>query len=107
MGIDENLGQGFITGVKDTDEQLIAGVVDTGNKEKVVNTVSLRIFRTLRNGPNGILRARGKLINEKNLMTKISCQTFFNSLFLRTVAGRGVANQVQVNITLVKNVFMI
>ncbi len=37
--------------------------------------ISPGIFEKIRNGPNGILRARGTLIYEKILMWKISCQT--------------------------------
>jgi hypothetical protein len=44
----------------------IAGVVDTGDKHKVENR-----------DPMGYSGARGKLIHEKNLNLKISCQTPF------------------------------
>ena len=47
--------------------------------------ISLRIFEKIWNGPNGILRARGTLIYEKNLMSKISCQTPFNCSVQRPV----------------------
>ncbi len=39
--------------------------------------ISPRIFKKIWNGPNGILRGPGTLIYEKNLMSKISCQTPF------------------------------
>jgi hypothetical protein len=46
--------------------------------------ISPRIFEKIRNGPNGILTdsgARGTLFYEKNLMSKISCQTPFKMSF--------------------------
>ncbi len=46
---------------------------------------SPRIFEIIRSGPNGILSG-GKLILEKNLKLKISCQTPFN---MSTISGFG------------------
>jgi hypothetical protein len=40
--------------------------------------MSQRIFLQIQNGPNGILRCRGKLIHEKNLKLKVLYQTPFN-----------------------------
>jgi hypothetical protein len=58
--------------------------------------ISPRICEKIRNDPNGILIAGGTLIYEKNLMSKISCQTPFkctiqNKIFLHifTVAVAG------------------
>jgi hypothetical protein len=41
--------------------------------------ISLRIFVKFLNGPHGILRGPGKWVNEKNLQSKISCQTPFKT----------------------------
>ncbi len=57
---------------------------DTGNILLSVNIletklwISQQFFVIIPNGPIGILRAQGKLIHEKNLKTKILCQTPFN-----------------------------
>jgi hypothetical protein len=45
----------------------------------IQSRISPRIFEKIRNGPNGILGARGTLIYEKKLKSKISCQTPFKS----------------------------
>jgi hypothetical protein len=79
-------GDKFIARVVDTGEKLIASVVDTGEKliASVVDTgknvhsrISPRIFEKIRNGPKEILMGRGTLIHEKNLKSKILCQTPF------------------------------
>ncbi len=73
----ENPRQGLIAGVVDTGEQLIAGVVDTGDKHSFEN-----IFVNFRKKFETALReyslGQGTLIHEKNLKSKISCQTPFN-----------------------------
>jgi hypothetical protein len=66
----------FFAGVVDTAEQFIAGVVDTGDKYSFAN-ISAN-FRKIQNGPTEYLGAWGTLIHEKNLKSKISCQTPFN-----------------------------
>jgi hypothetical protein len=52
-------------------ERLIAAVADTN--------VSANYRKKIKNGPNRILNARGKLIDGKNLKSKISCQAPLNS----------------------------
>jgi hypothetical protein len=65
-GIDENPEQGIITGSN-----------DTGDKRKVVN-ISAYFRKKIRLTPIGYSGARGKLVCEKNLKSKISCQAPFN-----------------------------
>ncbi len=67
--------QTFIAGYNDTGEHPMAGFVDTGGKHKDANIYAK--FRKIRNGPEG---ARGKLIHEKNLKSKISWKTPFKHL---------------------------
>ncbi len=64
----KNLTQNFFS--------FFAGVVDTTDKNSFPN-ISAKIFEKIRNGLSGILRGPGALIYEKNLMSKISCQTPF------------------------------
>jgi hypothetical protein len=56
------------------------GVVYTGDKHN--SRISPRIFENIQNGPNGILMGLGALIHEKNLISKISCQTPFKHRWL-------------------------
>ncbi len=71
----------FAAVVVDTGGKFAAGVVDTGGKLPPVSMtpvvhldlrISPRIFEKIRNGPNGILGAGGKLIHKKNQKQKIS-----------------------------------
>jgi hypothetical protein len=56
-----------MAGVVDTDEQLIASVIDTSDKHSFVN-ISAKLKKKIET-------AWGTLIHEKNLKLKISCQT--------------------------------
>ncbi len=79
LAITENPWQGlfagvndkFIAGVVDTGKQLITGVIDTGDKHSFANVSEN--FQKNSNWPNGILGARGPMIHEKNLKSKILC----------------------------------
>jgi hypothetical protein len=74
-------GDKIFAGVVDTDEQFIADVNDTSDKYSFANIS--QIFEKIQNVPNGILGAWRTLTHEKNLNSKISCQTpFKESLFL-------------------------
>ncbi len=81
-GIDKNLRQGLITGVSDTGNNFSlvattpADVVDT-NKHKVANICENFCKNSQRPKLDTGGPGRGKLIHEKNLYSKISCQTFF------------------------------
>ncbi len=79
----------LFTGVNDTGDKFFAVVVDTAEQlipvslTPVINInsrISPRIFEKIQKGSNGIryLGAWGTLIHEKNLNSKISCQTPFN-----------------------------
>jgi hypothetical protein len=68
--------QTIIAGVIDTGEQLIAGISDNGNKHKVVKIYTIFFLMA----PKGYSGTRRKLIHEKNLRSKISCQTLFNDI---------------------------
>ncbi len=70
-------GNKFIAGVVDTGEQLIA--VSLTPVTNIHSRISPRIFEKNRNGPKGILGAWETMIHEKNLKSKISCQTPFKS----------------------------
>jgi hypothetical protein len=73
----------FVAGVVDTDEQLIASVNNTGGKKSCENLreFSQKFGMTLMR----YSEARGKLNHEKNLKTKISCQTPFKDTRSRTL----------------------
>ena len=71
----------FAAGVVDTGGKFAAGVIDTGGNLPPVSLtpvanlelrISPRIFEKIRNGPTGIVRGLGKLIQEKNQKQKIS-----------------------------------
>jgi hypothetical protein len=49
----------------------------------VSTTPLINYSKKIRNGSNGILRGPGTLIYEKNLMSKISCQTPFKQIISR------------------------
>ncbi len=70
----------FSAGVVDTGGIFAASVVDTGGNLPPVSLtpvvhldlrISPRIFEKIRNDPNVIIRAWGKVIHEKNLKKKI------------------------------------
>jgi hypothetical protein len=65
--------------VVDTGDKFFAGAADTGSKYSFANISSN--FRKIQNSPYGILGGLGDtdyaLIHEKNLKSKISCQTPF------------------------------
>jgi hypothetical protein len=71
-------GDKFFAGVVDTAEQLFAGVVYTRDKHYFANISSN--FRKISKGPqwNTYGPGWGTLIHDKNLSSKISCQTPFN-----------------------------
>ncbi len=73
------LRETIIAGVIDTGEQLIAGINDNGNKHKVVNSYT-KFFFKFEMAPKGYSGSWRKLIHEKNLKSKISCQTPFNDI---------------------------
>jgi hypothetical protein len=84
----------FSAGVNETGNKLFSGVNDTGD---ILSSVSLtpvinlyfrispRIFKEIRNGPTVIVYsgARGKLLHEKNVKSKISCQNPFKNPWTR------------------------
>ena len=71
-------GDKFFAGVVDMAEQLIAGVVDAGDTHSFLN-ISAN-FQKYKTAPMEHLGAWGTLINEKNLKSKISCQTPFKKI---------------------------
>jgi hypothetical protein len=66
--IDRDTGDKFFAGVVDTAEQLIPAI-------NIHWRISPRIFEKVQSGPMEYLGAWGTLIHEKNLKSKISCQT--------------------------------
>jgi hypothetical protein len=54
----------IIAGVVVTGDKLVAGVMDTGNKHKVVN-ISANFNKNLKSLPVGNLRTRGEMNHEK------------------------------------------
>ncbi len=70
----------LITGNNDTGDYIPPESLTPVNILSLVSTklqIPLRIFVKFQNGPNRILKARVKLICDKNLKSKISCQTPF------------------------------
>ncbi len=66
----------FIAGVVDTAEQFIAGVVDTADKHSFA-IISANFRKKVEMILMDYSGARGTLIHEKKLRSKISCQTPF------------------------------
>ncbi len=72
--------QRLIAGVNDTGDKFFAGVVDTAEQFIAEVNEYLREFsKKFKTAPMEYLGAWGTLIHEKNLKSKISCQTPFNS----------------------------
>ena len=69
-------GDKFFAGVIDTAEQLITGVLDTSDEHKFAN-ISENFRKKFKKAPMEYLGAWGTLIHEKNLKSKILCQTPF------------------------------
>ncbi len=83
--------QFFITGNNDTGNSLLPVSLTSVNSlsplsmKPAINTklwISPQIFVKMQNDPRRCSGARGKLIHEKDLKTKMSCQTPFNNFIL-------------------------
>jgi hypothetical protein len=66
----------FISGVNNTGDQLFGSAINTADKHSFA-TISANFRKKIETIPMGYSRARGNLTYEKNLKTKISCQTPF------------------------------
>jgi hypothetical protein len=75
-------GDTFFAGVVDTAEQFIAGVNDTGDKYSFAN-ISANFRKKFKTTPMEYLGAWETLIHEKNLKSKILCQTPFDKQLLK------------------------
>ncbi len=91
----------FLTGIND--QKFIAGVLNFSTVSltplnsfspvsftpaiNIYSRISPRIFEKIQNGPNEYLWAWGTLIHEKNLSSKISCQTPFKGQECRASWG--------------------
>jgi hypothetical protein len=86
-------GDKFITGVNDTREQLIAGVSNPGDEHSFAN-ISAKVSGTFEMAPREYSWAQGTLFHEKNLKSKISCQTPFKSLKIPSafLSGSGLSS---------------
>jgi hypothetical protein len=74
--LDNDTGEILIAGVVETGEQLIAGFVDTCDKHSFAN-ISANLLKKFETALMEYSGAEETLIHEKNLKSKISCQTPF------------------------------
>jgi hypothetical protein len=89
-------GDKFFAGVVDTAEQLITGVVDTGDEHFLIREYLREFSKKFKKAPNEYLGAWGTLIHEKNLKSKISCQTpLKNTLYTDGGFIRGIVREVK------------